>query len=137
MSVLPRFATRKESRLGSSSSFRDVTERRGREQVERDALAYAENIVDTVQDSLLILDAELRVHSASRSFYEDFDVVAEETIGKLVYELGNGQWNIPKLRTLLENVLPHDGCFRHFEVTHAFEGVGERRLLLNGCKVRS
>src|SRR3954471_10794261 len=101
-----------------------------------EALTYAESIIDTVRDPLLVLDAELRVRSASRSFYEDFAVEPRETEGRLVYELGNGQWDIPELRTLLEGILPEAGSFRDFEVTHDFEGIGRRRMLLNGRKVR-
>ena len=92
------------------------------ERTVQDALAYAESIVDTVRDPLLVLDADLRVRSASRSFYEDFGVKPEETEGRLVYELGNGQWDIPELRTLLEAILPENGSFRDFEVTHDLRG---------------
>ena len=107
-----------------------------RERTVQDALAYAESIIDTVRDPLLVLDADLRVRSASRSFYEDFRVKPEETEGRLVYELGNGQWDIPELRTLLEAILPENDSFRDFEVTHDFEGIGRRRMLLNARKVR-
>lgn len=107
-----------------------------RETTVEEALAYAENIIDTVRDPLLVLGADLRVRSASRSFYENFGVKPEETEGRLVYELGNGQWDIPQLRTLLEAVLPENESFRDFEVTHAFEGLGRRRMLLNARKVR-
>jgi PAS domain S-box-containing protein len=107
-----------------------------REQTVQDALAYAESIIDTVRDPLLVLDADLRVRSASRSFYEDFGVKPEETEGRLVYELGNGQWDIPELRTLLETILPENDSFRDFEVTQTFEGIGRRRMLLNARKVR-
>jgi two-component system, chemotaxis family, CheB/CheR fusion protein len=106
------------------------------ERTVQDALAYAESIIDTVRDPLLVLDADLRVQSASRSFYEDFGVKPEETEGRLVYELGNGQWDIPELRTLLEAILPENESFRDFEVTHDFEGLGRRRMLLNARKVR-
>ena len=122
--------------IGVVMVFRDISEQREREQTARDALTYAESIVDTVRDPLLVLDAELRVRSASRSFYEDFGVKPQETEGQLVYELGNGQWDIPELRTLLEGILPKNGSFRDFEVTHTFEAIGRRRMLLNGCKVR-
>ena len=122
--------------IGVVMVFRDISEQREQEQTARDALAYAESIVDTVRDPLLVLDADLRVRSASRSFYEDFGVKPEETEGQLVYELGNGQWDIPELRTLLEGILPKNGSFRDFEVTHDFEGIGRRRMLLNGRKVR-
>jgi two-component system, chemotaxis family, CheB/CheR fusion protein len=95
----------------------------------------AEAIVNTVREPLLILDHELRVRSANRSFYVDFQVTPEETEGRFVYELGNGQWNIPRLRTLLEEILPQQNSFRDFEVDHTFEGIGRRRMLLNGRKV--
>lgn len=64
---------------------------------------YAQNIVDTVREPLLTLDATLRVRSANRAFYQTFQVSAAETEGRLIYELGNGQWDIPDLRTLLED----------------------------------
>lgn len=122
--------------IGIVMVFRDISEQRERERAVHDALAYAESIIDTVRDPLLVLDADLRVRSASRSFYEAFEVKSQETEGRLIYELGNGQWNIPALRTLLEHVLPEDSSFRDFEVTHDFEGIGRRRMLLNGRKVR-
>jgi PAS domain S-box-containing protein len=125
-----------ENLIGVVVVFRDVSEQRKQDQATRDALAYAENIIDTVRDPLLVLDADLRVRSASRSFYEDFGVKPEETEMRLVYELGNGQWDIPELRTLLERILPENGSFRDFEVTHEFEGIGRSRMLLNACKVR-
>ena len=96
---------------------------------------FAQSIIDTIREPLLVLDADLRVKSASRSFYQVFGVTPEETKGRLVYELGNGQWNIPRLRTLLEEILPKENSFRDFEVDHVFEGIGRRRMLLNGRKV--
>src|SRR5512135_1989583 len=121
--------------IGVVMVFRDISDLRQRERVVQDALAYAENIIDTVRDPLLVLDAGLRVRSASRSFYEVFGVGPEATEGRLVYELGDGQWDIPQLRTLLEDIIPKDSSFRDFEVEHSFEGIGQRRMLLNGRKV--
>ena len=97
---------------------------------------YTQSIVDTVRDPLLVLDADLRVRSASRSFYEDFGVKPEETEGRLVYELGNGQWDIPDFGRSSKTSSPRTSSFRDFEVTHDFEGIGRRRMLLNGRKVR-
>src|SRR4051812_49773426 len=91
-----------------------------------EALAYAESIVDTVRDPLLLLDADLRVRSASRSFYEDFGVKPEETEGRLVYELGNGQWDIPELRTLLEAILPRTAPFAASRSPPTFKASGGR-----------
>jgi PAS domain S-box-containing protein len=122
--------------IGIVLVFRDISERRKTERAAAEALAYAESIVDTVRDPLLVLDDDLRVHTASRSFYAVFKVTPLETEGRLVYELGDGQWDIPQLRTLLEGILPEDSSFRDFEVTHDFEGIGRRRMLLNGRKVR-
>ena len=96
---------------------------------------FAQSIIDTIRESLLVLDADLRVKSASRSFYQAFASTPEETEGRLVYDLGNGQWNIPRLRTLLEEILPEKNSFRDFEVDHVFDSIGRRRMLLNGRKI--
>ena len=76
------------------------------------------NIVDTVREPLLILDTTLRVRSANRAFYQTFHVSSEETENRLIYELGNGQWDIPDLRTLLEDVVPKSSVFNDFELEH-------------------
>lgn len=96
-----------------------------------DALAFAESIVDTIRDPLLVLDDGLRVVTAGREFYRAFGVTPEETTGRLVYDLGNRQWDIPGLRTLLEEILPRSTTFRDFEVEHTFEQIGRRVMLLN------
>jgi PAS domain S-box-containing protein len=101
----------------------------------REALAYSESIVDTVREPLLVLDGTLRVRTASHSFYQTFGFSPEETIGQFVYDLGQGQWNIPALRTLLEEVLPQDKAFRDFEVVHEFSSRGRCVMLLNGRKL--
>jgi PAS domain S-box-containing protein len=121
--------------VGVVMVFRDISEARAQEQAVSDALVYADSIIDTVRDPILVLDAHLRVRTASRSFYQDFKVKPDETEGRLVYELGNGQWNIPQLRLLLEEILPKNGSFQDFEVKHEFEGIGQRRMLLNARKV--
>ena len=89
-----------------------------------DARAYAENIVATVREPLVVLDAEVRVRSASRSFYRTFHGTPEETEGRYLYDLGNGQWDIPRLQTLLEEILPQNGHCDDFEVEHKFEHIG-------------
>jgi PAS domain S-box-containing protein len=101
----------------------------------RDALAFAESIIDTMRDPLLVLDEGLRVVTASREFYRTFGVKREETEGRLVYELGNQQWDIPRLRTLLETILPQNTSFRDYEVEHVFEGIGRKVMLLNARKL--
>jgi PAS domain S-box-containing protein len=99
------------------------------------AREFAESIVDTVREPLLVLGADLRVRSANRSFYHSFGVTPEETEGRLIFELGEGQWDIPRLRTLLEDILPKHNSFRDLEVDHTFEGIGRRRMILNARKL--
>lgn len=98
---------------------------------------YAMNIVDTVREPLLILDATLRVRSANRAFYQTFQVTSEETENRLIYELGNGQWDIPALRTLLEDVVPKSSVFNDFELEHTFPVIGRRVMLLNARKLEA
>lgn len=98
---------------------------------------YAQNIVDTVREPLLILDATLRVQSANRAFYQTFHVSAGETEGRLIYELGNGQWDIPDLRTLLEDIVPKSSVFDDFELDHTFPMIGRRVMLLNARKLQA
>ena len=99
-----------------------------------EARDYAEAVIEAVPP-LLVLDEKLCVQTANESFCKSFKISARETVGRLVYELGNGQWNIPKLRTLLEDVLPRKSVFKDFEVTHEFEGIGSRTMLLSGRQV--
>jgi two-component system, chemotaxis family, CheB/CheR fusion protein len=91
--------------------------------------------VDTVREPMLVLDGDLTVESANRSFFNAFRVSPEETLGRHVYELGNGQWNIPRLRELLEGVLPASHTFDDFEVEHDFERIGRRTMLLNTRRI--
>ncbi len=98
---------------------------------------YAQNIVDTVREPLLILDATLRVRSANRAFYQTFHVTPAETEGRLIYELGNGQWDIPDLRTLLEDIVPKSSVFDDFELEHTFPAIGRRVMLLNARKLQA
>ena len=95
---------------------------------------YAEAIIEAVPP-LLILDAQLRVQTANESFCKHFKISARQTVNRRVYELGNGQWNIPALRTLLEEVLPRKSLFKDFEMSHEFETIGRRTLRLSGRQV--
>ncbi|MFA5714474.1 MAG: PAS domain-containing protein [Candidatus Paceibacterota bacterium] len=99
------------------------------------ALHYMKTLVDVARESFLILDADLRVLSANPIFYESFLVSPKQTENKLIYKLGNGQWNIKKLKGLLEKVLPEKKIIKNYEVTHVFEVVGERTILLNAKQV--
>jgi two-component system CheB/CheR fusion protein len=107
--------------------FKETTEDKSQE--------YSESIVDTVREPLIVLDEELRVVTASRSFYEVFKVNQEETVGQLIYNLGNKQWDIPKLRELLENILPRQATFDDYEVEHDFPSIGKRTMLLNARRI--
>lgn len=98
---------------------------------------YAMNIVDTVREPLLILDTTLRVQSANRAFYQTFHVSSEETENRLIYELGNGQWDIPDLRRLLEDIVPKSSVFNDFELEHTFPVIGRRVMLLNARKLQA
>jgi PAS domain S-box-containing protein len=95
---------------------------------------YAEAIIEAVPP-LLVLDEKLRVQTANKSFCKSFKISRAQTVNRLVYELGNGQWNIPGLRTLLEKVLPQKKSFKDFEMIHDFESIGRRILLLSGRQV--
>ena len=116
---------------GVAVYFRDITERRQHERLIEAAREYAESIVTTVREPLLVLDKDLRVVSANRSFYATFKVGPAETEGRAVYDLGDGQWDIPRLRTLLEEIVPANSWFDDFEVEHDFEQIGRRTMLLN------
>jgi PAS domain S-box-containing protein len=101
----------------------------------RRAKQYAEMIVDTVREGLLVLGFDLRVEEANASFYRMFEVGPEETRGKPIYEIGGGQWDIPKLRVLLEEILPKNKAFDGFEVRHDFPDIGRRVMLLNARRL--
>ncbi len=103
--------------------------------IETKSLEYAESIIDTVREPLIVLDQELRVVSVSRSFYGVFKVKPEETVGQLIYDLGNKQWDIPKLRELLETILPQKAFFDNYEVVHDFATIGRRIMLLNARQI--
>jgi len=105
--------------VGVTVFIQDITERKHTEE-ELLRSEFAENIINTVREPLLVLDKELRVVKASRSFYDFFKVNSDETIGTLIYDLGNHQWNIPKLRELLETILPQKTTFDNYEVEHNF-----------------
>jgi PAS domain S-box-containing protein len=103
--------------------------------LEQETREYAESIVDTVREGLLVLDADLRVILANRSFYQTFKVKPGETEGQLLYDLGNRQWDIPKLRELLEEILPTGTSFDNFEVEHEFKIIGPRVMHLNARRI--
>jgi len=99
------------------------------------AWTYIQTIVDTVREPFLILDEHLKVLSANRIFYAFFQVTPEETEGKNVYDLGNGQWNVAKLSILLEDILPKNTFFTDFKVEHTFPRIGHKVMLLNARRI--
>jgi len=123
--------------VGVALVFRDVTERRVREQLLQDTLNYAEAILATLREPFIVLDDHLRIKTANRSFYETFKVPAKETEGKFIYDLGNGQWDLPELRTLLKEVLSNDHPIHDFEVEQTFPALGHRVMRLNAGRLAS
>ena len=100
-----------------------------------EARGFAQAIIDTVREPFLALDQDLRVIDASRSFYSALKVSPEDTQGRLLYTLGDGQWDIPKLRVLLEKIIPEKGVMEGYEVEHEFPGLGHRTMCLNARQV--
>jgi len=99
------------------------------------ARLYTEGIVNTIRDPLLILDKDLRIKRATAGFYHKFLTTERETEGQFIYDLGNQQWDIPRFRELLQNVLPAKKEIADFEVTHTFPGIGRRTMFLNARQI--
>lgn len=118
-------------------TFVDITSLKRAEEEVRRARDTSEKIIESLPEPLLVLTPELSVRSANASFYEHFHVEPDETLGRKVYDLGNRQWNIPKLRDLLERILPDKQEFAGYEVDHVFDGLGRRVMLLNGRRLDS
>lgn len=96
---------------------------------------YTKTVVDAGKEPLLVLDKDQRVLGANDSFYETFQVEPADTERKMLYELGNGQWNIPALRKLLEAIVPLNTFFKGFEVTHAFPFIGRKIMMLSARQI--
>jgi PAS domain-containing protein len=99
--------------------------------IHEEGWTYIRYVVDLAREPFLILDKSLRIISANESFYKTFLVTQEETEQKLVYDLGNGQWNSPQLRILLEDILPKSTFFKDFEVEHEFPLIGKKVMMVN------
>lgn len=100
-----------------------------------EAHCYSEALFATIHEPMLVLDKNLRVKSANKTFYKTFNVKEGETEGVLLYDLGNKQWDIPRLRELLENLLPKNSLFHDFEITHSFPLIGEKTMMLNARRI--
>lgn len=96
---------------------------------------YIKTVVDVVREPIVILDKNLKVMTANEAFYRTFQVEQKDTEGKVIYKLGNGQWNIPSLRKLLENILPQNTFFKGFEVSHKFPFIGQKIMILNAREI--
>jgi PAS domain-containing protein len=96
---------------------------------------YIKTIVDVAREPILILDKDLRVLAANEPFYRTFQVEPKDTEHKIVYDLGNGQWNIPSLKKLLEDILPKNTFFKGFEVAHEFPSIGRKVMILNARQI--
>ena len=96
---------------------------------------YIKTVVDVVREPVLILDKNFSVMAANESFYRSFQVEPKDTEKKIIYELGNGQWNIPALRKLLEDILPKNTFFKGFEVAHDFPFIGRKVMILNALQI--
>jgi two-component system CheB/CheR fusion protein len=118
-------------------TFTDITQRMRAEAAKKDARELSESIVNTVREPLIVLDGDSKVVSASRSFYENFKVAPQDTVGRQLFELGNRQWDIPKLRELLETELPNKQIIEGFEVEHDFPVIGKRKMLLNARRINN
>ncbi len=116
-------------------TFTDISKRIKAETDVRLARDLAESVVDTIDEPLLVMDGDLKVISANRAFYQYFQVAAADTIARKVYDLGNGQWNIPALRELLEIILPRDQAFEGFIVEHNFPAIGYQKIRLNARRI--
>lgn len=122
---------------GAVVTFVDITERKQMQialqesQLKESQTQLSEAIVATVREPLLVLDRDLRVLSANRAFYQTFQETSEVTLGNFLYDLGNRQWDIPALRTLLEEILRQNTVFNDYEITHDFNQIGRRTMRLN------
>src|SRR5271157_4493109 len=115
-------------------NIRDITNRKHVDHEVREAHSYAEAMIDTVREPLLVLDEHLKVLSASRSFYDTFRVAPGETVGNFIYDLGNGQWSIPRLRKLLRDILKNTKL-DNYEVDHLFPTIGHKFMRLNARRI--
>jgi two-component system CheB/CheR fusion protein len=113
----------------------DIDEARRNSDRLKHAASYADAIIETVREPLLVLDGSLRVKRVTESFCEKFHLTSQAVEEHFLYEIGNHQWNIPALRTLLEEVLPKNARVTDFKVDHLFPKLGRRTLLLNARRV--
>lgn len=135
MHILP-YRTVENVIEGVVITFVNITAQKQLQQDLMDVQDYVECMLVTVREPLIVLDSDLRVKSANQAFYRQFQVSKDETENRLIYKLGNGQWDIPKLRELLEEILPKNMSFKDFEVEHDFPSIGHKKMLLNAHSIK-
>ncbi len=116
-------------------TFTDITVIKQAQETAQSAREYSECIVDTITQPLIVMNGKLEVVSANRSFYSAFRVTPQDTVGRYFYEIGERQWNIPSLRTLLDDILKHDTTFEKVEVDHDFPTIGRKKMILNARRI--
>ncbi|MCF7917127.1 MAG: diguanylate cyclase [Candidatus Omnitrophica bacterium] len=122
-------------RIINTLLHKEIAQRKKSERAAQDSLEHTNDILDTLREPLIVLNADLKIVSANRSFYRTFNVKPEDTENQYIYDLGNSQWDIPKLRELLEDILPNATSFDDFEIEHNFSNIGKRIMLLNARKI--
>jgi two-component system CheB/CheR fusion protein len=120
---------------GAVLMFMDIDAARSSAALVEEAHDFTDAIVEALRDPLVVLNPDLRVKRANTMFYKMFQVTPEDTEGRLLYDLGDGQWNIPKLRQLLEEILPRNSVFNDFAVEQEFPRIGSKRMLLNARRI--
>ncbi|MCA9120437.1 MAG: PAS domain S-box protein [Planctomycetaceae bacterium] len=131
------YTTSDEKVDGAVLLLLEIDELKQSEQAVAAARDYAENIVATVRDPLLVLNSDLRVESANLAFYQVFQVESAQTVGKFIYDLGDHQWDIPRLRELLEKILPQSTSIEEFQLEFDFKQLGSRTMLLNARTIQN
>ena len=121
--------------VGAVVTFLDISERWQAAAAIQASREYAENIVETMREPLVVLDSDLKILTANHSFYKTFKVTPEKTLGNFIYDLGDRQWDIPKLRVLIEDILPGATVFNDYEVEHDFPDIGQKFILLNAREI--
>jgi PAS domain S-box-containing protein len=140
LSVESRWVLRRDSHEHPEAILaidRDITLRKQAEETVKQARDYAENIIATIQDALIVLDNTLQAISANESFYQTFALTPDEVVGTPIYHLPGGRWDQPDLRRLLEDILPRKTQLRNFELTYSEPGHPDRYLLLNARQIQS
>jgi len=133
--ILP-YRTSENAIVGVVISFIDINPQKKLQDELKNALEFSNSILDTMREPMIVLDGDLIVQTANQAFYRVFQVNREQTDGKMIFDLGNGQWDIPELRKLLGEILPKNSHFDDFLVEHDFPGIGKRKILLNARRLQ-